>query len=150
MRKKLPFVLLKTIAVLSAVAGLAVCVFALPSFGLILAEDYPAFAFWRYPVLAGLYAAAACFFFALVHFWLLLTGIARDGAFPKRHLKAIRCAAVVFAALYALFAMPVVYGAADADDAPGLILVGAFLDTIPIGIAAMAAILERGAGNARG
>jgi hypothetical protein len=33
--------------------------------------------------------------------------------------------------LYFLFAMPVIFLAAEADDAPGLILIGAFWDAFP-------------------
>ncbi len=143
MRAKLPTIILRIIALLFALAGLVVCVFALPSFSASLVKFYPAQSFWRYPVLAGLYAAAACYFFALSHFWLLLNGIDRDGTLPVKSLRAIRHSAIVFCVLYALFAMPTIYLLADLDDAPGLILMGAFLDAIPVGVAALTVVLER-------
>lgn len=94
-------------------------------------------------MLIGLYAAAGCLFLALFHFWLLLNDIDRNGVLPHKNLRAIRYCAIVFSVLYFLCAMPVIYLAADAEDAPGLILIGAFLDLFPIGVAAIMAVLER-------
>jgi hypothetical protein len=90
-----------------------------------------------------LYTAAACFFFALFHFWLLLDNIDRSGILSAKNLKMIRLCAIMFSVLYFVFAMPIIFLAAEADDAPGAILIGAFLGTLPIGVAAVAAILER-------
>ncbi len=143
MREKLPVIILRIVALLFTLACLLVCVFVLPACGTFLIKFYPAHAFWRYPMFIGLYAAAACCFFAMFHFWILLNSVDRDGTLAAKSLRAIRHSAIVFSALYALFAMPLIFLAADTDDAPGLILIGAFLDTIPVGIAAIAAILER-------
>jgi len=141
--KKIPTIILRIIAVLSAVAGTLMCIFALPPFGTAVAKNFPEFAFWQYPILIGIYSAAACFFFALFHFWLLLNSIDRDGTLAVKSLKVIRMCAIMFGALYFIFAMPIIFLAAEADDAPGAILIGAFLGTLPIGVAAVAAILER-------
>jgi hypothetical protein len=78
-----------------------------------------------------------------MQFWLLLNGIDKNGKFSLKNLKAIRISAIVFCMLYFLAAMPIVYLIADADDAPGLILIGAFLGTLPAGVAAFAAVLEQ-------
>jgi hypothetical protein len=138
--KKLPTIILRIIAVLSAIAGALMCVFALPPFGTAIAKHFPEYAFWQYPILAGLYSAAACFFFALFHFWLLLNSIDRNGTISTKNLKIIRFSAIIFSVLYFIFAMPIIFLAADA---PGLILIGAFLGSLPVGVAAFAAILER-------
>ncbi len=143
MKAKLPTIILRIVALLFVLAGLVGCVFVLPNAGTFLVKFYPAQAFWRYPVLIGLYAAAACYFFALFHFWLLLNAIDRDGSLTVKSLRAIRRGAIVFCALYALFAMPMIYLLADLDDAPGMILMGAFLDAIPVGVAALTVVLER-------
>jgi hypothetical protein len=145
--KKLPTIILRLIAIMSAIAGVLMCIFALPPFGTAIAKNFPEYAFWQYPVLIGVYSAAACFFFALVHFWLLLNGIDRDGTLAAKNLKMIRFSAIIFTALYFISAMPIIFLAADADDAPGLILIGAFVGTLPLGVAAAAAILERIAGK---
>jgi len=143
MNKKLPTIILRIITILTAVAGILVCIFVLPGFGTAIAKNFPEYAFWQYPILIGVYAAAVCFFFALFQFWLLMSNIDRADALSINNLKAIRISTIVFSILYFLFAMPIIFLAAEADDAPGLILAGAFLDLFPIGIAAFAAVLER-------
>jgi hypothetical protein len=143
MKEKIPTIILRIITILSAVAGILICVFALPSLGTAFADNFPDYAFWRYPILAGLYAAAVCFFVALLQFWLLLNGVGKSNTLSIKNLKAIRFSAIMFCVLYFLSAMPVVYLIADADDAPGLILIGAFFGTLPVGVAAFTAVLER-------
>ncbi len=142
-KERLPTMVLRIITVLFILFGLLICVFVLPTLAEFLARLYPAYAFWQYPMLMGLYGAAACYFYAMFHVWFLLNAIEREGRLPVKNLRAIRRSAGVFSALYALFAMPVIFLAADLDDAPGLILFGAFLDTVPIGVAALAAVLEK-------
>ena len=142
MMKALPILILRAITILSGVAGVLVCLFALPPFGTSIARELPEYAFWQYPILVGLYSAAACFFFALFQFWLILNGMDK-GILQTRNLKIVRISAITFAVLYYLSAMPVIYLAADSGDAPGLILIGAFLGTFPIGVAAFALVLER-------
>jgi hypothetical protein len=141
--KNLPTIILRLIAILSAVVGVLMCIFAFPPLGAAIVKNFPEYAFWQYPVLAGLYSAAVCFFFALFHFWLLLNSIDRNGTLSAKNLKNIRYSTVVFTILYFIFAMPIVFFAAEADDAPGAILIGVFLGTLPLGFAAVAAILER-------
>ncbi len=140
---KIPSIILRIIIILSAGVGVILSVFALPTFGTAIAKNHPEYAFLQYPIIIGLYAAAICFFFALFQFWLLLNGVDRGGTLLAKRLKAIRFSAIVFSVLYALCAMPIIFLAADADDAPGLILFGMFLESFPIGVAAVAAILER-------
>ncbi len=142
---KLPTVVLRIIIILSTAAGLLACVFMLPALGAELVKNLTGSAFAPYLLIIGLYAATLCFFFALFQFWLLLNAVDQDNTLPAKRLKAIRFSAIAFSVLYALCAMPIVLLAAELDDAPGLILMGAFLDAFPIGIAAVAAILERSA-----
>jgi hypothetical protein len=140
---KLPTLILRLIAIMSAIAGVLMCIFDLPKFGTAIAKNFPEYAFWQYPVLVGLYTAAACFFFALVHFWLLLGSIDRNRTLPVKNLKMIRYCVIIFTVLYVISAMPIIFLAAEAGDAPGLILIGAFVGALPLGVAAAAAILER-------
>ena len=142
---KIPSIILRIIIILSAGVGVVVSVFALPTFGTAIAKNFPEYSFLQYPIIIGLYAAAICFFYALFQFWFLLNGIDREGKLLAKRLKAIRISAIVFSVLYALFAMPIIFLAADADDAPGLILFGMYLDSFPIGAGAIAAILEKNA-----
>jgi hypothetical protein len=143
MKVKFPILVLRLTTLLCAAAGILMCIFALPLFGTAMADDFPVYAFWQYPILAGLYAAAACFFFALFHFWMLLAGADKSKTLPPKNLKTIRISAAIFAVLYFLSVMPVIYLYAEVGDAPGLIIIAAFLGTLPIGVCAFAAILEK-------
>jgi hypothetical protein len=149
MREKFPVIILRIITILAAIPGALVCVFAVPALVATNLEHFPQYAFLRYPAFNGLYAAAACFFYALVQSWLLLSGFDRDGSLSAKNLKAIGLSAIVFSVLYFIFAMPIVFLIADADDAPGLVLIGAFVNTLPIGVAALMAILERIVGGSK-
>jgi hypothetical protein len=143
MKDRLPILILRGITALSVVAGILACIFALPPFGTAIAMNFPDYAFWQYPILVGLYAAALCFFLALVEFWSLLDGINKDNSLSAKKLKIIRLCSIAFSVLYYLSAMPVIYLFAEADDAPGAILIGAFVGLFPIGVAAFTAVLER-------
>ncbi len=141
--KKMPTLALRAIALGTAAMGAVLCIFAIPAFGSGLALFLPELSFLRYPLLAGLYAAAGCFYYSLFQFWRLLDAVEKTGEIPKKKLKAIRKAAVAFSILYFVFAMPVIFLAANADDAPGLVIIGAFMEVFPLGSAAVCAVLER-------
>jgi hypothetical protein len=143
MKEKLPSLILRIMIVLYSAAGVLICVFAVPPFGTAVAKNFPDHAFWQYPIIIGLYAAALCFFFALFQFWLLLNGVDRHGTLSTKNLRAIRLSAIAFSVLFYVSAMPVIFLFAEADDAPGAILIGAFLGMLPVSAAAGAAILER-------
>ncbi|MDR2911181.1 MAG: DUF2975 domain-containing protein [Bacteroidales bacterium] len=144
--KKLPTIILRITAFLSAIAGLLVCIFGLPSFGTEITRIYPEYAFWQYPVCAGLYLMAACFYFVLFHFWFLLNGIDRYDKLMVKNLKMIRLGAIMFGILYFIAVMPILFLAVAAeteDSNPGIILIAAFINMLPLCAAATAAILER-------
>ncbi|MDR2915747.1 MAG: DUF2975 domain-containing protein [Tannerella sp.] len=148
--KRLPTIILRIIAILSAIAGTLVCIFGVPSFGTEIARIYPEYAFWQYPVCVGLYLAAACFFFVLLHFWLLLNSIDKKGILPVKNLKMIRSGAIMFAILYFIFVIPILFLAVATeteDSNPGIIFIAAFAGMFPIGVAAIASVLERIAGK---
>jgi succinate dehydrogenase hydrophobic anchor subunit len=142
-QKNIPTFILRTVAMLFAAAGILVCIFVLPSLGAAIPTIHPSYAIWQYPVFVGLYLAAVCFFYALIHFWLMLQGIDRDGLPSQKDMKAVRVSSIIFSIFYFVFAMPSIFMFAEADDAPGAIFIGAALGMIPIGAAAAIAILER-------
>ena len=146
-KEKLPTIILRISAIIFAAIGALVCAFAIPGFASGFVENFPDIAFWRYPILFGFYVAAGCFFFALAHFWLLLNGYDRDRVLAVKNLKAIRLGSIVYVIFYYLATMPAAYLVADADDAPGIVLIALALGIIPISFAAIAAILERINGN---
>jgi succinate dehydrogenase hydrophobic anchor subunit len=134
---------LRAVALLFAAAGVLVCIFVLPELGAVIPVFHPKYAFWQYPVLVGLYAAAACFFYALIHFWLMLNSIDRDELPTQRSMKAIRVSSIIFTVLFFVAAMPAIYVLAEVNDAPGAILLGTALGVLPMAAAAIIAILER-------
>ena len=143
MQINIPTLILRAVALLFAAAGVMLCIFALPELGAVIPTFRPKYAFWQYPVLVGLYSAAVCFFYALVHFWLMLSGIDREGLPPQKSMKAVKVSSVIFSILYFVVAMPAIFVFAEADDAPGVILLGTAVGMLPIGAAATIAILER-------
>lgn len=145
--QKISLIILRIIIILSVGLSMLAGIFLLPSCGTVIAEAFPQLAFWQYPIVAGLYGMVACFLFALLQFWLLLDGVGRNGILAAKRLKAIKLSAVAFAILYFFCLMPIIVLAADADDAPGLVLLGVFLDSFPVGVAAVAEILERSLGK---
>jgi len=142
---KLPTVILRVITILFVIVGAIICIFGLPSFGTEIAKIYPEYAFLQYPICIGLYMAAISFFFVLFHFWLLLNSIDRNGMLAIKNLKMIRFGAIIFDILYFIFVIPVLILAVATvteDSNPGIILIAVFVGTFPLGVAAIAAILE--------
>ena len=139
----IPILFLRAAALLFAAAGALACYFLLPELGSVIPMFYPNRAFWQYPVLAGLYAAAACFFYALFHFWLMLNGIDREGLPPQKSMKAVRVISIIFTILFFVAAMPAIYVFSEAKDTPGVILLGTALGVLPMCAAATIAVLER-------
>ena len=142
MKEKIPTLILRILAVVFAAGGIGTVIglFVWAPFGKYVPEYYN---YLHTPLVIGVFAAVVCFLWALLQFWFLLNGLDKDMTFYSKHLKAIRLSAVVFSILYFLTAMPVMFFVAEAHDAPGLIFITAFIGTFPIGIAAVAAILER-------
>ncbi|MDR0786346.1 MAG: DUF2975 domain-containing protein [Gemmatimonadota bacterium] len=149
MTEKLPTLILRAFSFLSVLAVLLICIFGLPTFGREFAATFPDYAFGRYPILAGLYTAALCFFFGIYHFWRLLGEIDKGDGLSVKRLQPIRYSAMLIAVLYFLSLMPAIFLFAQADDAPGAIIIGAFPGTFPIAAAAVIAVLERLVRNGR-
>jgi hypothetical protein len=147
MKEKLAAFILLVTTLLFAAFGLILCVFVLPTFADGVVLFAPKLSFLFYPLLAGLYAAMGCFYYGIYNFWKLIGGYNKNNTLSVDCLRKIRNSACVFCVLYFVFAMPIIFFAAEADDAPGLILLGAFLDSIPAGIAAFAYILEKVVGG---
>ena len=130
----------------------ALCIFALPSMWKGGSEEFPAASNAFFLIMIGLYATAVPFFFALWQTLKLLNYIDRNIAFSDLSVKALKnikyCAAVI-AVLY-IGGVPLLFPIADADDAPGLVLIGAAIACAPIVVAAFASVLERLFHNAVG
>lgn len=110
------------------------------------AEDSPELAFWTYPIILVISASAALFCVAVRQIWRLLTLIDQNKAFTRMSVKAmknVKYCGFVISALFATW-MPLVFRAADNEDAPGMILIfGAVFVGIPFVIAVFAGVAQR-------
>lgn len=91
------------------------------------------------------YLTVAPFFVALWQTLKLLGYIDRGTAFSEQSVKAlkfIKYAAATIGGLYALI-LPVMYHAAQEEDAPGVMLIGLVLTFAPLAIGVFAAVLQK-------
>ncbi|MDW0110542.1 DUF2975 domain-containing protein [Sporosarcina aquimarina] len=136
---------LKVTLVIMALPILALCIFVVPQIAEFFAELVPNWAFLRYPFLVGLYAAALIYFAALYQTMKLLTYIDKDTAFSEASvsvLKNIKLCAILIGTLFVLF-MPLIFLMGDADDAPGVIVIGIGILFGSVVIAVFAAVLQK-------
>lgn len=136
---------LKFVVVLMGLPVLALCIFLLPGLSGYVAEIAPEFSYMKYLFLIGMYAAALVFFFALYQTLKLLTYIDKNKAFSELSVSALRnikrCA-ITISILY-LAELPIIYLIADADDAPGVMLIGLVITFASMVIAVFAAVLQK-------
>lgn len=140
---------LRLVIFILGLAALALCIFGLPSMGRGLANEFPSVAYLQYSILIA-YAAALPFFLALYQALKLLSYIDKNKAFSDLSVKAlgiIKYSAIAISVLFA-GAMPFWFGIADSDDAPGVVIVGAFFASAPLVIAVFAALLQKLLNNA--
>lgn len=110
------------------------------------AEDSPELAFWAYPIILVISASAATFCVAVSQIWKLLSLIDRNKAFTNASVKTMRNVKYCGFIISALFVtwMPLVFRAADNEDAPGMILIfAAIFVGIPFVIAVFAGVAQR-------
>ncbi|MBO9609496.1 MAG: DUF2975 domain-containing protein [Paenibacillaceae bacterium] len=141
--ERVPTLFLKITVVLIALPIVALCLVGLPAFAVRAADSIPAY--WLYPALAGLYASAVPYFAALYQAFRLLNLIDAKMAFSPVSVAAIRKIkryAIAISALYTA-STPFLYFLADADDAPGLLVLDLAIAFASIVIAVFAAVLEK-------
>lgn len=108
------------------------------------AELYPDMAYIKYFVFIVFYAAAIPFYVALYQAFKLLHYIDKNKAFSELSVKSlsnIKQCAITISSLFVL-GMPLFYLLAEADDAPGIILIGLVLIFASMVIAVFAAVLQ--------
>lgn len=127
------------------VGVLALCIFALPAMWKGGSAEFPMASTAVFLIMLVLYATAIPFSIALWQAFKLLGYIDHNTAFSQASvnaLKNIKYCAIVFAVLYAA-CVPLLFPIADADDAPGLLLIGAAIAGAPIAVAVFVAVLQR-------
>lgn len=136
---------LKFAVVLMGLPVLALCIFLLPGIAEFFSELNPKLDFLQYPFLIGLYVTAIVFFVALYQTLKLLSYIDKNQSFSElsvKSLKIIKNCAITISALYVVF-MPLIYLIAEADDAPGIILIGMVIIFGCLVVAVFAAVLQK-------
>lgn len=124
---------------------LALCIFAVPEIANYAAKLYPGISYMKNLVFINFYAAVIPFYFALYQALKLLSYIDKQKAFSElsvQALKHIKYCAITISSIYVL-GMPLYYLLAEADDAPGIILIGLVIIFASIVIAVFAAVLQK-------
>ncbi|MBJ9989645.1 DUF2975 domain-containing protein [Paenibacillus sp. S28] len=143
--KRVSTLFLKVAVFLIGMPILALCIFVVPGIANFAAELYPDHAYLKYLVFVDLYASAVPFYLALYQSFRLLIYIDRNEAFSELSvsaLKNIKYCAVAISILY-VAGLPLLYLIAEADDAPGVILIGLVIIFASMVIAFFAAVLQR-------
>jgi hypothetical protein len=134
---------LKLAVILIAIPVLTLCIFGV--YWLVNHPTNPNYTHILYPIIIGIYLSAIPFFGALYQAFRLLSYIDKNKAFSQvsvKALKKIKYYAITISILY-VAVMPFVYGLAEKDDAPGVIVMGAFPIFASVLIAVFSAVLER-------
>jgi hypothetical protein len=134
---------LKVVVFLIGIPIFVLCIFVLP--WIANKAGGTMFAEWLFPALIGMYISAVPFYFALYQAFRLLGYIDKNKAFSElsvRALKNIKYCALAISILYVLV-MPFFFRIADADDAPGLVLIGLIIIFASFVVAAFAAVLQK-------
>lgn len=134
-----------------AILGAALVVVLLSSWAIVdvyghWAEDSPELANWQYPIIVVIAANALTFCVAVHQIWKLLNLIDKNKAFTKTSVKAMKNVKYCGLLISSLFAtwMPLVFHAAQNEDAPGMILIfGAIFVGIPFVLAIFAGVAQR-------
>ena len=124
---------------------LAFCIFAVPAISSGVGVEWPELAYLKYPILIAGYLTAIPFFIALYQAFKLLSYVDKNTAFSVASVKALKYIKYCGIAMSILYfaGMPILFQIADADDAPGLVLIGLALATAPLVVAVFAAVLQK-------
>jgi len=141
--KQVTTLFLKIAVFLIGIPILAFYIFGLPWIANEAAGHFPAYSLYSFII--GMYATAVPFFFALYQTLKLLSYIDKNNAFSELSVKALKNIKYCAITITILFAagMHFIYLIADADDAPGVVLIGMAINFAPIVIAVFAAVLQK-------
>jgi hypothetical protein len=142
--KKGSTLFLRAVLVIMGLILLALCIFAFPHVGPGMAAEFPSVSYLKYAFLTP-YAAALPFFFAIYQSWKLLNLIDKNRAFSElavKSLRAIKYSGVAMALVF-FASYPFAFAIADADDAPGLVVMWLLVIGAPLVVSVFAALLEK-------
>lgn len=107
--------------------------------------EYPAMVALRFQVITIVGASLVPFLIALYQIVRLLGFVSGEKVFSEHSIAAlevIKKCALVFSALYILF-LPIAYQIAQAEGAPGIMIIGLILAGAPVVVATFASVLQR-------
>ncbi|QSB08984.1 DUF2975 domain-containing protein [Lysinibacillus fusiformis] len=133
---------LKIAVFLIGIPVLALCIWVVPRVALGTVGHSPVLTI---VALIGVYATAIAYFVALFTTIKLLSYIDQNIAFSELSVKAlikIKYCAIIISSVYVV-GMPLIYYAAEVDDAPGLILIGMVIIFASFVVAVFAAVLQK-------
>lgn len=129
---------LKTIIVLIGIGVFTLCVFLIRA---LFNEDLGVYKL----IIVVMLTAAIPFFIGIMEVFKILNCIDQKKAFSKLSVKAlntIKYCGIVISVLYA-FSLPIIFAAANKDDAPGVGLLGLIFTFAPMAIAVFAALFQK-------
>lgn len=136
---------LRLVIFLIGIGVLAFCIFGLPSMWKGGSEEFPIASQALLIMLVIMEIAAIPFFIALWQAVKLLSAIDQNTAFSDVSVAALRnikrCAITI--TVLGLGSVPFLFPIAEADDAPGLVVIGAVIACAPIVVAVFAAVLQQ-------
>ncbi|MBP9757744.1 MAG: DUF2975 domain-containing protein [Candidatus Pacebacteria bacterium] len=142
---RVPTYFLRLVILALSLGVLALCIFGLPSILHGASAEFPYASRAVFLIVMGIYMTTIPFYIALWQMMRLLSNIDSNNAFSESSVQALRvikyCAAAI-AGFYMAF-VPLLFPIADADDAPGLILIGFGIACAPVATAIFAAILQK-------
>jgi len=133
---------LKIAVFLMGLPVLALCIWVVPRVALDTVQHSPVLTI---VALLGVYSTAIAYFVALYTTIKLLSYIDQNIAFSELSVKAlikIKYCAIIISSVYVV-GMPLIYYAAEVDDAPGLILIGMVIIGASFVVAVFAAVLQK-------
>lgn len=133
---------LKVVIAGIGLCGLFVYLWILPSFGKMLAESYPEFAYCYYPWLVMLWVTGIPCYTGLILAWKIAANIGKDRSFTLENGKYLSWIAVLAAADSGfLFIMNIVYLFLNMNH-PGIVLASLMVEFSGVAISVAAAVLS--------
>ncbi len=145
MYKKVPNLILYGAVLVLGLIVLALCIFGLPSMWRGGAIEFPEASLAVQLIVIGLYATTIPFFISLWYVFKFLRYVNKDLATSSLAIKAlhnIKYCAIIIGIMY-MIGVPLLLPIAEADDAPGLLVIGFAIACIPFVVASFVEILQR-------
>jgi hypothetical protein len=143
--KQLSTIFLRIALIALGLMALGLAALILPAIVTSWEKEFSTVGYLKYPIVIILSAALIPYFTALYQAMKLLTYIDKNKAFSMLSVEALRkitYSGFVFSALFIAF-LPIVYMVAQADDAPGLVIIGMIMAGAPMVVAVFAAVLQK-------